>query len=105
MSIKNIRNEIYGNQKRASVNMAKTTNEVMQPIIDSDDEDKKNIWEPLSNDIKNIKKVIETLIDDPDQWEGENKRESTNNLSKYIDDICDSLHKEQIQKDDRDVFD
>ena len=104
MSIKNIRNEIYGNKKNIIEPLHKTTNEIMNVINESDEEDEKNIWKPSSMDIKNIKKVIESLNEDPEQWQGENKKDSTKNLSDYIDDICDKLHNEQVEKDDSELF-
>ncbi len=104
MSIKNIRNEIYGKQKKDVFQVPRTTNEILNNDIESEEEEEKNIWKPFSMDLINIKKVIKTLDEDPDQWEGENKTESTNNLSNYINEICDDLHKEQIQNDDKEVL-
>ena len=103
MSLKSIRNDIYGKQKMY-MKEQKTVNEVMNEPLASDSEDDENVWEPSSMSIKDIKKVIKSMNEDPEQWKNENRKKSNENVSNYIDEISESLYKEQVAKDDKDVF-
>ena len=103
MSLKKIRNEIYGDVNRP----VKPANQIIDKVmndLESDSEEEPNIWEASSMSISDIKKVIKTMNEDPEQWKSDVIKKSNDNVSNYIDEITKKLHNEQVKMDDVELF-
>lgn len=100
MNIRKIKNNILNINKNNE-----TINDKLNLIdTQSEDTEEEHIWNYTSDEIKNIKENINTLNDDPEQWNKDNIKESNNNLSEYINIISAKFHEAQKNKDDKDIF-
>ena len=76
------------------------------PHDDSDSEEEDHIWKPVSLDLKDRTKVIDSLVDDVFEWNKNSKdgKESHKNFNEWLLKISDDIFSHHKKNADEDIF-
>lgn len=74
---------------------------------DSESEEEDHVWQPISLDLKDRKKVIDTLNDEEFEWNKGTKdgKESHKNFKEWLYTMGDMLFEIHKKNNDNDIFD